>query len=92
MKKNMWIVGLLMVSGVALAQEAAAPVAEAHGFTSGNITLWELIVVGGWCMIPLGICSFVGVILVVQNFISLRPKTLLHTEMMPELMEMRVSR
>lgn len=94
MKRSMWIIGLLvmMFSGVVLAQDAAAPVAQTSGFTSGNVTLWELIVIGGWCMIPLGIFSFVAVILVVQNYISLREKTLLHKEMMPDLVEMMLQK
>ena len=43
-------------------------------------------------MIPLGILSFMGVVLVVQNFISLREKVLLHTEMMPDLLDMMLQK
>ena len=52
-----------------------------------NITLWGMIKQGGWAMYPLGAFSFFMVALVIQNFIALRPKTLLHTEMMPELLD-----
>ena len=43
-------------------------------------------------MIPLGLFSFFMVALIIQNFISLRAKTLLHTEQMPELLEMMLGR
>ncbi len=89
MKRSMWMVGLLLIAGVVLAQEAA-PVTNV--MAKENATLWELIKVGGWCMWPLGACSFLAVVFVIQNFFSLRPKTLLHTEMVPELLEMMLQK
>jgi len=86
MKKREWIaLGLFLTAGSALAQETAA-------LTKENATLLELIMTGGWAMIPLGILSFMMVVFAVQNFISLRPQTLLHTEMMPELVEMMLQK
>jgi biopolymer transport protein ExbB len=90
MKKRMWIMGLLWVAGIAVAQEAVAPVNSV--MTRDNSTLWELIKVGGWCMWPLGVCSFLSVFFVIQNFLSLRAKTLLHTEMVPELLDMMLQK
>ncbi len=88
MKKREWIaLGLFLVAGSALAQEPAAA-----GLAKNNTTLWELIVVGGWCMWPLGACSFLAMFFVIQNFFSLRPKVLLHTEMVPVLLEMMMQK
>jgi biopolymer transport protein ExbB len=92
MKKSTWIIGLLTVAGIAFAQETAAPAASGSGLASQDSTLWDLIVMGGWCMWPLGLCSFLAVVFVVQNFFSLRPKVLLHTEMVPELLEMMLQK
>ena len=84
-KVSMLMLVLLGVAGSTFAQEAAA-------LTSENATLWSLIKTGGITMIPLGILSFMMVTFIVQNFFSLREKTLLHTEMLPELLEMMLSK
>ena len=60
--------------------------------TSENATLWSLIKTGGITMIPLGILSFAMVTFIVQNLFSLREKTLLHKEMLPELLEMMLNK
>lgn len=85
MKKiGMGLMVLLGLAGAAFAQDAA--------LTSENATLWSLIKTGGVTMIPLGILSFAMVTFIVQNFFSLREKTLLHTEMLPDLLEMMLSK
>ncbi|MBT8041674.1 MAG: MotA/TolQ/ExbB proton channel family protein [Pontiella sp.] len=87
----------MLLFGAALsvwAQEPAAAEAAAEtaaALTKENATLLELIITGGWAMIPLGVLSFMMVFFTIQNFISLRPKTLLHKEMMPELLEMMLN-
>jgi biopolymer transport protein ExbB len=81
--------GLLMLAGSAAAQEA---VETGAALTSQNATLWDLIVTGGVTMIPLGILSFLMVVFIVQNFISLKEKTLLHKEMLPELLDMMLQK
>mgnify|MGYP001817244565 CR=1 FL=1 len=86
MKKGLSIVALLMVAGAAMAQ------GEGVEDAVQNINLLELIKTGGWAMWPLGAFSFFMVTLIVQNFISLRPKTLLHSEQMPELLEMMLQK
>jgi len=86
MKK--WIVGLsflMIAGGGAFAQEAAETGAA---LTTENATLLDLIITGGVTMIPLGILSFLMVIFIIQNLLSLREKVLLHKETLPELMEM----
>ena len=75
----------LIVAGSALAQDGAA-------LTTENATLWQLIKTGGITMIPLGILSLLMVTFIVQNFISLKEKTLLHTEMLPQLLEMMLNK
>lgn len=90
MKKGILMMALLMVAGAAFAQgdiEAAAAASLAE-----KTDLWSLLKQGGWAMIPLGLFSFFMVALIIQNFISLRAKTLLHTEQMPELLEMMLGR
>ena len=86
MKKRIVMLTLLFAAGAALAQDAGS-VAVASEEAAESISLWGLIKTGGWAMWPLGGFSFFMVALVIQNFISLRPKTLLHTEMMPELLD-----
>ncbi len=86
MKKRLLMMALLFVAGAVLAQDAGS-VAVVPEDAAESISLWGLIKTGGWAMWPLGAFSFFMVALVIQNFISLRPKTLLHTEMMPELLE-----
>jgi biopolymer transport protein ExbB len=65
-------------------------VAEAAAEGPEEITFLNLIMQGGWAMIPLGILSAAMIYFIVQNFISLREKTLLHKEMMPEFLDMMV--
>jgi len=91
MKKGLFITALLLVAGSVLAQgegiaaESAADLAE-------KTNLVQLIKTGGWAMWPLGAFSFTMTVLVIQNFLSLRTKTLLHTEQMPELLEMMLGK
>ena len=84
-KTGMFMLVLMVMASGAFAQEAAA-------LTSENATLWSLIKTGGITMIPLGILSFAMVTFIVQNFFSLREKTLLHKEMLPELLEMMMDK
>ncbi len=88
MKKSCWISVVVLLAGGAFAQEAGAGAA----LTTENATLLELIKTGGWAMWPLGLLSFMMGVFIIQNFISLRSKSLLHTEMMPELIEMMLQK
>ena len=83
-KTTRWILVLLFMSAsVSWAQEAVAEGGD-------KLTFLDLIVQGGWAMIPLGLLSMGMIFFIVQNFVSLRKKTLLHTEMMPEFLDMMV--
>jgi biopolymer transport protein ExbB len=83
MKKRLLIMALLIAAGSVFAQDAVPAAADAPQ----EINLWSMIKTGGWAMWPLGGFSFFMVALIIQNAISLRPKTLLHSEMMPELLD-----
>lgn len=83
-------IAIMVLLGASATVWAQNPVAaeSAAALTKENATLLELILTGGWAMIPLGVLSCMMVFFTIQNFISLRPKTILHTEMMPELLDM----
>ena len=88
-KTGVFIVALIG----SIASVWAAPTAQASAaLTQEHTTLLQLIKVGGWCMWPLGMLSFAMVVFIIQNFISLRQKTLLHTEMMPSLIDMMLQK
>ena len=89
MKKGLFITVLLFVAGGVFAQ---GDIQAATAALAEKTSLISLIKTGGWAMWPLGVASFAMTVFVIQNFISLRPKTLLHTEMMPELIEMMVNK
>lgn len=91
MKKGLFILALLLVAGSVLAQGEGIE-AEIADELAQKTSLVELIKTGGWAMWPLGAFSFTLTVLVIQNFISLRTKTLLHTEQMPELLDMMLNR
>lgn len=90
MKKTGVLMTVLL--GVATGVWAQSTGEASAALTQDNATLLQLIKTGGWCMWPLGALSFMMVVFVIQDFISLRPKTLLHTEMMPDLLEMMMQK
>ncbi len=91
MKKGLFVTALLLVAGSALAQGAGIEAESAEALAQ-KTDLIGLIKTGGWAMWPLGAFSFTMTVLVIQNVISLRPKTLLHREQMPELIDMMISK
>jgi len=90
MKKGLLITALTMLAIGAWA--GATGDTEVAKAAPEDINLLKMIKDGGWAMYPLGLFSFTMVVLVVQNFISLREKTLLHSEMIPELLEMMLQK
>ena len=87
MKKRLWIMALLLVAGSVMAQGDINTAAAAQ-----KTDLLTLLKQGGWAMWPLGAFSVAMITFIIQNFISLREKTLLHTEMMPELVDMMLAK
>jgi biopolymer transport protein ExbB len=72
------------------AQEA--PPAGAPEQPVKKMTLWDLIVVGGWAMWPLGLCSFGLIAMVVVNFRQLSRRRLLPPDVLASLREAAASR
>ena len=80
--KWVWLwLGLMMCSLTALAQDPAAAPPEK------NMTLWNLIVVGGWAMWPLGLCSFGLIAIVVINYRQINRKKMLPEQVLVQLLE-----
>jgi biopolymer transport protein ExbB len=85
-KKTSWIIaGFWIAAWAAQAQEAAAAAAAPQ-----KVTFLDLILQGGWAMIPLGLLSLAMIYFIVQNVISLREKTLLRADMMAVFLPMMV--
>tara|TARA_X000000950_G_scaffold148777_2_gene183542 strand:- start:4119 stop:4871 length:753 start_codon:yes stop_codon:yes gene_type:complete len=63
----------------------ASVFAQAEGtITEEKTTLWQMILQGGWAMIPLGLMSTAMVYFIVQNSLALREKVLLRPDMLPD--------
>jgi len=88
MKKQTW--WTLILFALAAVAAHAQEVADAVAAAPKKITFLDLVMQGGPTMIPLGILPVAMIYFIVQNFISLREKTLLHKEMMPEFLNMMV--
>lgn len=70
MKRILWMTllgGALWWAGAAQAQAPAAAPAAAEAEAPKTMSLWDLIVVGGWAMWPLGACSFGLIMIAVVN-------------------------
>lgn len=86
--KKVHCIGIILfcLAAGAFAQDTTAAEAGAE------IKLWDLIQQGGWSMIPLGLLSVGMIFFIVQNFVSLREKTMLRSDLMPDLLKkMQVS-
>ncbi|MCU0857411.1 MAG: MotA/TolQ/ExbB proton channel family protein [Pontiellaceae bacterium] len=82
-----WIIAIIWLVAMATgwAQEATELIAAEE---VKKMTFKDMLFQGGWCMIPLAALSFWGVYLVVENTISLREKTLLRPDLLPDLVQM----
>lgn len=86
-KTTPWIIaGFWLFAWAVQAQDVAEAVVDAPE----KVTFLSLILQGGWAMIPLGLLSMGMLYFIVQNFVSLREKSLLHKEMMPDFLKMMV--
>lgn len=79
---------------ILMAQDEAAKPAETPAAdktktapVSGEKTLWELIKVGGWIMVPIGMMSVAGAALVIRNFMVLQDKKLLRPDLIPSMQQ-----
>ena len=80
-KLQLGIIFLMMFVSSALAQAEG-------GVTEQKTTLWQMILQGGWAMIPLGLMSTAMVYFIVQNALALREKVLLRPDLLPEFAKM----
>lgn len=80
-----------MMTGLLLSAVAAHAQEVAEAAPAAKVTFLELILGGGWAMIPLGLLSVGMIFFIVQNAISLREKTLLKGNMMPDFLRMMVA-
>lgn len=83
MKKTLllaWLLAAWFAAGISIAQEVPPPQpmpSSEQPVAPTKMTLWDLIVVGGWAMWPLGLCSVGLVSLVVINMRMVSRKNLL---------------
>ena len=68
----------ILVSLLAQAQDAAAAADPAAGGSLEVQNVWDFVVKGGLMMIPIGICSFIALTVVIERLSSLR-----HGRVMP---------
>lgn len=50
-----------------------------------SMTFMDMLIVGGWCMWPLGVFSVATLFFIIRNALLLRPKNLLRTDLKPEI-------
>lgn len=80
---SVFLVGLLMV-GRSLAQEVKGPLVAKK---KGSESVLELIIKGGYVMIPLGLCSILALAITVERFVSLRRERVMPPEFLEGLKE-----
>ena len=81
--------GVLALGGItaARAQDEAAKAAPQVAMKEQKMTLWQLIVVGGWCMWPLGACSIAAVGFIIRNLLVLKEDKLLRPDLVPMIQQ-----
>lgn len=84
MKKNYFIIILLITSSFAYAQTGNSP------SNISEINLIDLLKTGGWAMWPLGLFSFFMITLIAQNSFTLRSKKLLKEDYMSNLLDLMI--
>lgn len=75
---------LVVVGGFAISANAQEVAAEAAA-DDGGLTLMNMLKQGGWAMWPLGLFSSAMLFLIIRNFLLLRPRNLLRTDLTDEL-------
>ena len=85
-KSTPWMMMIVWIAALAVHAEDVVDVAPA----AERVTFLKLILQGGWAMVPLGLLSLGMIFFIVENFISLREKTLLRKDMMPNFLQLMV--
>lgn len=70
-------VGFIMASAIILFSFAAFAQEVAATEATKGMTFWQICVAGGWTMIFIGLCSVLGLALIIDLFISLRKSEML---------------
>lgn len=72
------MIGVLVCGAVTVWAQDAAGGAK-------SMTFMDMLIVGGWCMWPLGAFSVATLFFIIRNALLLRPKNLLRTDLKPEI-------
>jgi biopolymer transport protein ExbB len=67
-------VTLLAIGSWAMAQGVSAPATQPAAPPAKNLTFLQLILRGGWFMVPIGLCSVAAVTLILERSVALRKK------------------
>lgn len=70
---------ILLIGGYAFAESSASG--------QGSLTAWDIILKGGWVMIPLALLSIAAVGLAFHSFLILDPKNILPEDLLEDLIE-----
>ncbi len=82
MKKRIRLAGMM----ICVLAGAAVPVwAQDAAGGSESMTFMDMLIVGGWCMWPLGAFSVAALFFIIRNSLLLRPKNLLRADLKPEI-------
>lgn len=73
------VIVCLVLSAPAVLQAADAPAA------AGGMSLWNLMIVGGWCMWPLGACSLIVIALTIHALRETRRARFIPDTMLPQV-------
>jgi biopolymer transport protein ExbB len=87
-KKPLWMMAVVGMAALSVCAQTNEAVAGSAGADESAKTFLDLILEGGWAMIPLGLLSLTMIYFIVQNFMSLREKTMLRNDLMPDLLKM----
>lgn len=87
-KSTLWTMAIFGMSTLAA---RAVELVDTVQVEPEKTTFLALLKQGGWAMIPLGLLSLALIYFIVENLISLREKNLLHSEKMPEYLDLMVA-
>jgi len=81
-----WLIVALMVAVVAVACFAqVAPQTQPTEPKVQKMTLFELLLKGRWFMVPIGLCSLLGLAIIIERLVALRSKVIIPDGFLAEL-------
>jgi len=86
-RPRVWLIGALMLAVAAVACVAQAPPATqpVESPTVQKMTLFELLLKGRWFMVPIGLCSLLGLAIIIERLVALRRKAVIPRGFLAEL-------